>query len=100
MPKKRKDIQLYTYDRYECWWEDATSGCEWENIKEAEKSKQEICFTEGYLLKKSRDNHIFVMSFSKDEIGDKMVIPSKNIKKLKKIGKKTFYEKDFEYESY
>ena len=52
---KRKDPQLYTYDKYECWWEDHSSACEWKSIKEAEKDKPQICFTEGYLLKKDKD---------------------------------------------
>ena len=37
--KKRKDPQLYTYDKYECWWEDHSSDCQWKPIKEAEKDK-------------------------------------------------------------
>ena len=94
---KIKDIPLYSYDKYECWWEDHASACEWKTIKDAEKDKPEICFTEGYLLKKDKDCHIFVMSFSGDEIGDEMIIVNKNILSLRKIGTKTFYEKDFVY---
>ena len=48
---KIKDTPLYSYDKYECWWEDHASACEWKSIKDAEKDKPEICFTEGYLLK-------------------------------------------------
>mgnify|MGYP001365918278 CR=1 FL=1 len=33
---KRKDPQLYTYDKYECWYEDHASDCQWKSIKEAE----------------------------------------------------------------
>jgi len=95
--KKRKDPQLYTYDKYECWWEDHSSDCQWKAIKEAEKDKPQICFTEGYLLKKDKDCHIFVMSFSHDEIGDQMIVANKNILELKKVGTKTFYVKDFDY---
>ena len=49
------------------------------------------------LLKKDKDCHIFVMSFSGDEIGDEMIVANKNILALRKIGTKTFYEKDFVY---
>ena len=80
--KKRKDPQLYTYDKYECWWEDHASDCQWKAIKDAEKDK---------------DCHIFVMSFSQDEIGDQMIVANKNILELKKVGTKTFYVKDFDY---
>jgi hypothetical protein len=66
-------------------------------IKEAEKDKPQICFTEGYLLKKDKDCHMFVMSFSNDEIGDQMIVANKNILSIKKVGSKTFYEKDFVY---
>ena len=41
---KIKDIPLYTYDKYECWWLDHASACEWKTIKDAEKDKPEICF--------------------------------------------------------
>jgi len=37
------------------------------------------------------------MSFSGDEIGDEMIVANKNILSLRKIGTKTFYEKDFVY---
>ena len=94
---KRKDPQLYTYDKYECWYEDHASDCQWKSIKEAERDKPQICFTEGYLLKKTKDCHIFVMSFSHDEIGDQMIVANKNILSIKKVGSKTFYEKDFVY---
>jgi hypothetical protein len=40
------------------------------------------------------------MSFSNNDVGDKMIIPTKNIKSLKKTGTKIFYEKEFEYETY
>jgi hypothetical protein len=40
------------------------------------------------------------MSFSDDEIGDQMIVPSKNIKKLTKQFSKIFYVKDFLYENY
>jgi len=98
--RKRKDPVQYTYDWYDCWWEDASSDCVWKKIKEAEKDKPVICYTGGYLLKKTKDSHIFVMSFSDDEIGDQMIVPTKNIKKLQKQFTKTFYEKDFIYENY
>ena len=57
---KRKDPQLYTYDKYECWYEDHASDCQWKSIKEAERDKPQICFTEGYLLKKDKDCHMSV----------------------------------------
>ena len=81
--KKRKDPQLYTYDKYECWWEDHASDCQWKAIKEAEKDKPQICCTEGYLVQ--------------TEIGDQMIVANKNILELKKVGTKTFYVKDFDY---
>ena len=40
------------------------------------------------------------MTISERECGETMVIPTKNIKKLTKLGKKTFYKKDFEYKKY
>jgi hypothetical protein len=98
--RKRQEPELYTYDKYECWWEDHSSDCEWKDIKEAEKDKPEICFTEGYLLKKDKDCHIFVMSFSHNQIGDEMIVANKNILELKKVGTKTFYVKDFQYGTY
>ena len=49
------------------------------------------------MLKKTKDCHIFVMSFSQDEIGDQMIVANKNILSIKKVGSKTFYEKDFVY---
>ena len=97
---KIKDIPLYSYDKYECWWLDHASACEWKAIKDAEKDKPEICFTEGYLLKKDKDCHIFVMSFSGDEIGDEMIIVNKNInpKKYQIINEdKVFYPWKFIY---
>ena len=41
---KRKDPKLYTYDKYECWWEDHASDCQWKAIKEAEKVLQKYGF--------------------------------------------------------
>ena len=46
--KKIKEIPMYQFDRYECWWEDACGSCEWKSIKEAVQDKPSMCFTEGY----------------------------------------------------
>jgi hypothetical protein len=97
---KRKDPYYYKLDKYECWWEDHASSCEWKDIKEASKDTCEVCFTEGYLIKKTKYNHIFTMSFSHNEVGDEMIIANKNILKIKKIGSRTFYKKDFDYNEY
>ena len=97
---KRKDPKLYTYDKYECWWEDATSHSEWKDIQEAKLDKPTICYTEGYVLTKNKDYHTFVMSFALSDVGEQMIVPTKNIKKLKRVGTKTFYVSDFEYETY
>lgn len=98
---KDKDLYLHIFDRYEVWWEDTTSHSEWQQITEAKKDKPVICFTEGYLLHKNRDAYIFFMSIcSAEEIGDQIVIPSKNIKKLTKTGSRNFLAKEFEYDTY
>jgi hypothetical protein len=98
--KKIKEIPMYQFDRYECWWEDACGSCEWKSIKDAVQDKPSMCFTEGYLIRKDKDSHIFTMSFQADEVGDQMIIPSKNIKKLTYLYTKKFYEKDYKYETY
>ena len=46
---KRKDPKLYTYDKYECWWEDHASDCQWKAIKEAEKVLQDAQEYDGVL---------------------------------------------------
>ena len=96
MAKKVK----YIYSKYECWWEVATSHSEWKDIQEAKLDKPTICYTEGYLLSKNKDYHTFVMSFALSDVGEQMIVPTKNIKKLKRVGTKTFYVSDFEYETY
>jgi hypothetical protein len=40
------------------------------------------------------------MTISKKEVGEQMIIPTKSIKKMVKLGRKTFYKKDFDYKKY
>jgi hypothetical protein len=40
------------------------------------------------------------MTISEDEIGEEMIICTKNIKKIKKIGTRDFLVKEFVYENY
>jgi hypothetical protein len=98
--KKIKDLVLYEYDRYECWWEDATSGCEWKDRREAIKDQPAMCFTEGYLITFNKNYHTFCMSFTGNDIGDQMIIPTKNIKKMKFLSTRKFYKKEYDYGTY
>ena len=98
--KKIKEIPMYQFDRYECWWEDACSSCEWKEIKEAVKDQPSMCFTEGYLISKNKDSRIFSISFQGNDVGDQMIIPTKNIKKLTFISTRKFYAKEYKYETY
>jgi len=70
--------------RYSCWWEDAVSKSEWESFSLAIQSLPKIVYTEGYLIYKSKDVHIFSMTFIGDEIGEQMIVPTRAIKKLVK----------------
>jgi len=91
----------FTLEKYECYWEDACLITdEWKDIEDAKKNTPSIVCTEGFLIKKNKYYHTFVMTISDRECGETMVIPSKNIKKMTKLGKKTFYKKDFEYKKY
>ena len=90
----------FTVYKYECWWEDASSHSEWKARSDAAKDPLSICFTEGYLIHKDKDRHVFVMSFTSEDVGDEIVIPTRNIKIIRKVGAKTFYQKDFDYGSY
>ena len=90
----------FTVSKYECWWEDAASHSEWKARSDAAKDPLSICFTEGYLIYRDEDRHIFVMSFTNEDVGDEIVIPTRNIKILNKVGTKTFYPKDFDYGAY
>jgi hypothetical protein len=91
----------FTLEKYECYWEDACLLTdEWKDIEDAKKNTPSIVCTEGFLIKKNKYYHTFVMTISDRECGETMVIPSKNIKKMTKLGKKTFYKKDFEYKKY
>mgnify|MGYP003624373358 FL=1 len=74
-------VKLY---RYSCWWEDAVSKCDWESFEVAILSTPKIVYTEGYLIHKSKDCHIFSMSFLGTEIGEQMIVPTRSIKKLVK----------------
>ena len=102
MAKKKKvqETILYQYDRYECWWEDATGACEWKDRREAVKDQPSMCFTEGYLITYTKDYHTFSMSFTGQDVGDQMIIPTKNIKKLTFISSRKFYEKEYSYNTY
>ena len=40
------------------------------------------------------------MSITGDEIGDVVIIPTKNIKRIKKIDTITLYKQDFEYDNH
>ena len=98
--KKPKDPILHTFDKYEVWWTDHISHNEWKTITDAKKDKPAIAFTEGYLLQKTKDAYTFFMSISEDEIGEEMIICTKNIKKIKKKGTKDFLVKEFVYDNY
>jgi|TARA_R100000789_G_scaffold48172_1_gene48786 hypothetical protein len=90
----------YKFDRFQVWWEDATSHNEWMDLEETKKSTPSICFTEGFLLIKNSKWHTFFMSITGDEIGDVVIIPTKNIKRIKKIDTITLYKQDFEYDNH
>ena len=101
MGSKNKDESYFTLEKYECYWEDCVLHTnEWKDIEDAKKNTPAIACTEGFLIKKNKDYHTFVMTISERECGETMVIPTKNIKKITKLGKKTFYKKDFEYKKY
>ena len=97
---KAKDESYFTLDKYECYWEDAYMEIDWKNIDEAKLDTPQIACTEGFLIKKTKDYHTFVMTISKKEVGEQMIIPTKSIKKMIKLGRKTFYKKDFDYKRY
>jgi len=97
----KNDESYFTLEKYEVYWEDACLITdEWKDIEDAKKNTPSIVCTEGFLIKKNKYYHTFVMTISDRECGETMVIPSKNIKKITKLGKKTFYKKDFEYKKY
>jgi len=100
MGSKNKDEIYHILEKYEVYWEDATSLGEWKDMEDAKKDTPAIACTEGFLIKKNRNYHTFVMTISEKEVGDQMVIPTKNIKKMVKLGRKVFYKKDFEYSKY
>mgnify|MGYP003110298983 FL=1 len=101
MEEKEKTMaRKFTLSKYECWWEDATSHAEWKSRSDVGKDTLSICYTEGYLVYKDEDKHIFVMSFTIEDVGDEIIIPTRNIKVINKIGAKTFTEKDFDYGTY
>ena len=101
MATKNKDESYFTLEKYECYWEDCVLITnEWKDIEDAKKNTPAIVCTEGFLIKKNKDYHTFVMTISERECGETWVIPTKNIKKMTKLGKKTFYKKDFEYKKY
>jgi hypothetical protein len=96
----KKNLYKHKFDKYQVWWEDALSHNEWKDIEEAKKDAPAICLTEGYLLTKNNKWTTFFMSITGDEIGEQMIIPTKNIKKMKKIGSIEIQEKDFKYDNY
>ena len=98
--KKHKELVMQNFDKYEVWWKDHISDNQWKTITDAKKDKPAIAFTEGYLLQKTKDAYTFFMSISEDEIGEEMIICTKNIKKIKKIGTRDFLVKEFVYENY
>ena len=100
MGSKNKDEIYHILDKYEVYWEDAYMEISWKNIDEAKLDTPQIACTEGFLIKKTKDYHTFVMTISKTDVGEAMVIPTKSIKKMIKLGRKTFYKKDFDYKKY
>ena len=98
--KKPKDPILHTFDKYEVWWSDHISHNSWKTITDAKKDKPAIAFTEGYLLQKTKDAYTFFMTISEDEIGEEMIICTKNIKNIKKIGTRDFLVREFVYDNY
>ena len=96
----KKLTAKHQFDKFQVWWEDATSHNEWAEIEDAKKNTPSICFTEGFLLTKNSKWHTFFMSITGDEIGEQMIIPTKNIKKIKKTDTIKFYKQDFEYDNY
>jgi hypothetical protein len=101
MATKNKDESYFTLEKYEVYWEDCVLITnEWKDIEDAKKNTPAIVCTEGFLITKNKDFHTFVMTISERECGETWVIPTKNIKKMTKLGKKTFYKKDFEYKKY
>ena len=100
MGSKNKGESYFTLDKYECYWEDAFMQIDWKNLDEAKLDTPQIACTEGFLIKKTKDYHTFVMTISKKEVGEQMIIPTKSIKKMIKLGRKTFYKKDFDYKKY
>ena len=100
MGSKNKDASYFTLDKYECYWEDAFMQIDWKNLEDARKETPQMAVTEGFLIKKTKDYHTFVMTISKTDVGEAMVIPTKTIRKMIKLGRKTFYKKDFDYKKY
>ena len=100
MVTKNKGESYFTLDKFECYWEDAYMQIDWKNLDEAKLDTPQIACTEGFLIKKNRNYHTFVMTISEKEVGDQMIIPTKNIKKMVKLGRKIFYKKDFDYKRY
>ena len=100
MGSRNKEDIYFTLDKYECYWEDAFMQIDWKNLEDARKETPQMAVTEGFLIKKTKDYHTFVMTISENECGETMVIPTKNIKKMVKLGRKTFYKKDFDYKKY
>ena len=100
MGLKNKGEIYFTLDKYECYWEDAFMLFGIFYIQNLFYKTPQIACTEGFLIKKTKDYHTFVMTISKKEVGEQMIIPTKSIKKMIKLGRKTFYKKDFDYKKY
>ena len=57
MGSKNKDAIYHILDKYEVYWEDATSLGEWKDMEDAKKDTPAIACTEGFLIKKNKDRY-------------------------------------------
>ena len=96
MAEKEKNMaRKFTLSKYECWWEDATSHAEWKSRSDAAQDTLSICYTEGYLIHKDEDKHIFVMSFTIYDVGEEIKITTLKIKLINII----MFNQDLYYQS-
>ena len=89
MKTQKKKLIVY---RHSCWWEDAVSKTEWDSYSSVVTSLPKIVYTEAYLVYKSKDVHVFSMTFIGDEIGEQMIVPTRAIKKIIKHKDKLILE--------
>lgn len=75
-------------------WEDANSDSSWNELVTVEAMLPTICLSTGFIIKQSEDALILASDFTTDykngtyiisEIGNTMVIPSKNVLKIVQI---------------